>query len=159
MYKTIKSILLLMLTISTLYLIWLFPRENQTVIVISRFVLFIICIYINFRTIKKKFFIEENDSLLDEAFIHDNIKTQIKFRTRIILAFIINFILLLSFLEINYELLDVIFLRTREFRLNNLYYYLFYFSSIMNVTTIISLLIDVMTFRRLNKSKNQHNIF
>ncbi len=148
-----------MLTISTLYLIWLFPRENQTVIVISRFVLFIICIYINFRTIKKKFFIEENDSLLDEAFIHDNIKTQIKFRTRIILAFIINFILLLSFLEINYELLDVIFLRTREFRLNNLYYYLFYFSSIMNVTTIISLLIDVMTFRRLNKSKNQHNIF
>jgi hypothetical protein len=159
MYKTIKSILLLMLTISSLYLIWLFPRENQTVIVISRFVLFIICIYINFRTIKKKFFIEENDSLLDEAFIHDNIKTQIKFRTRIILAFIINFILLLSFLEINYELLDVIFLRTREFRLNNLYYYLFYFSSIMNVTTIISLLIDVMTFRRLNKSKNQHNIF
>ena len=148
-----------MLTISTLYLIWLFPRENQTVIVISRFVLFIICIYINFRTIKKKFFIEENDSLLDEAFIHDNIKTQIKFRTRIILAFIINFILLLSFLEINYELLDVIFLRTREFKLNNLYYYLFYFSSIMNVTTIISLLIDVMTFRRLNKSKNQHNIF
>jgi hypothetical protein len=148
-----------MLTISTLYLIWLFPRENQTVIVISRFVLFIICIYINFRTIKKKFFIEENDSLLDEAFIHDNIKTQIEFRTRIILAFIINFILLLSFLEINYELLDVIFLRTREFRLNNLYYYLFYFSSIMNVTTIISLLIDVMTFRRLNKSKNQHNIF
>ena len=148
-----------MLTISTLYLIWLFPRENQTVIVISRFVLFIICIYINFRTIKKKIFIEENDSLLDEAFIHDNIKTQIKFRTRIILAFIINFILLLSFLEINYELLDVIFLRTREFRLNNLYYYLFYFSSIMNVTTIISLLIDVMTFRRLNKSKNQHNIF
>jgi len=148
-----------MLTISTLYLIWLFPRENQTVIVISRFVLFIICIYINFRTIKKKFFIEENDSLLDETFIHDNIKTQIKFRTRIILAFIINFILLLSFLEINYELLDVIFLRTREFRLNNLYYYLFYFSSIMNVTTIISLLIDVMTFRRLNKSKNQHNIF
>jgi hypothetical protein len=148
-----------MLTISSLYLIWLFPRENQTVIVISRFVLFIICIYINFRTIKKKFFIEENDSLLDEAFIHDNIKTQIKFRTRIILAFIINFILLLSFLEINYELLDVIFLRTREFRLNNLYYYLFYFSSIMNVTTIISLLIDVMTFRRLNKSKNQHNIF
>jgi len=159
MYKTIKSILLLMLTISTLYLIWLFPRENQTVIVISRFVLFIICIYINFRTIKKNFFIEENDSLLDEAFIHDNIKTQIEFRTRIILAFIINFILLLSFLEINYELLDVIFLRTREFRLNNLYYYLFYFSSIMNVTTIISLLIDVMTFRRLNKSKNQHNIF
>ena len=159
MYKTIKSILLLMLTISTLYLIWLFPRENQTVIVISRFVLFIICIYINFRTIKKKIFIEENDSLLDETFIHDNIKTQIKFRTRIILAFIINFILLLSFLEINYELLDVIFLRTREFRLNNLYYYLFYFSSIMNVTTIISLLIDVMTFRRLNKSKNQHNIF
>lgn len=159
MYKTIKSILLLMLTISSLYLIWLFPRENQTVIVISRFVLFIICIYINFRTIKKKFFIEENDSLLDEAFINDNIKTQIKFRTRIILAFIINFILLLSFLEINYELLDVIFLRTREFRLNNLYYYLFYFSSIMNVTTIISLLIDVMTFRRLNKSKNQHNIF
>ena len=148
-----------MLTISTLYLIWLFPRENQTVIVISRFLLFIICIYINFRTIKKKFFIEENDSLLDEAFINDNIKTQIKFRTRIILAFIINFILLLSFLEINYELLDVIFLRTREFRLNNLYYYLFYFSSIMNVTTIISLLIDVMTFRRLNKSKNQHNIF
>ncbi len=148
-----------MLTISSLYLIWLFPRENQTVIVISRFVLFIICIYINFRTIKKKFFIEENDSLLDEAFINDNIKTQIKFRTRIILAFIINFILLLSFLEINYELLDVIFLRTREFRLNNLYYYLFYFSSIMNVTTIISLLIDVMTFRRLNKSKNQHNIF
>ena len=148
-----------MLTISSLYLIWLFPRENQTVIVISRFVLFIICIYINFRTIKKKFFIEENDSLLDKAFIHDNIKTQIKFRTRIILAFIINFILLLSFLEINYELLDVIFLRTREFRLNNLYYYLFYFSSIMNVTTIISLLIDVMTFRRLNKSKNQHNIF
>lgn len=148
-----------MLTISTLYLIWLFPRENQTVIVITRFVLFIICIYINFRTIKKKFFIEENDSLLDEAFINDNIKTQIKFRTRIILAFIINFILLLSFLEINYELLDVIFLRTREFRLNNLYYYLFYFSSIMNVTTIISLLIDVMTFRRLNKSKNQHNIF
>jgi hypothetical protein len=148
-----------MLTISSLYLIWLFPRENQTVIVISRFVLFIICIYINFRTIKKKFFIEENDSLLDETFIHDNIKTQIKFRTRIILAFIINFILLLSFLEINYELLDVIFLRTREFRLNNLYYYLFYFSSIMNVTTIISLLIDVMTFRRLNKSKNQHNIF
>ena len=42
-----------MLTISTLYLIWLFPRENQTVIVISRFVLFIICIYIKFRTIKK----------------------------------------------------------------------------------------------------------
>jgi cbb3-type cytochrome oxidase subunit 3 len=66
-----------MLTISSLYLIWLFPRENQTVIVISRFVLFIICIYINFRTIKKKFFIEENDSLLDEAFTHDNIKTQI----------------------------------------------------------------------------------
>lgn len=148
-----------MLTISALYLIWLFPRENQTVIVISRFVLFIICIYINFRTINKDLFIEENDNLLDDAFINDNIKKQIKIRTRIILSFIINFILLLSFLEINYELLDVIFLRTREFRLNNLYYYLFYFSSIMNVTTIISLLIDVMIFRRLNKSKNQLNIF
>ena len=134
-------------------MILLLPRENHVITVITRLILFIICVFINYRTINKALSPKESDNLLDDTFAIKKNKTSSKIRTRIILALIINFILLLSFLEISTELFEVIFFKNRENALNNLYYHLFYFCSVMNIIVLISIIVDILTLKKLGRNK------